>query len=210
MSSSLAATVEGVEDQPRRTHRFWMLLALVTTPVLALDQLSKLYINSHFRLYETVPLVPNWLDVTYTLNPGAAFSLFATMPPGFRSVFFIVLSIVAIIVLAVLLTRPETSLASSISFLVRADPGRDDWQSDRPARAQRGDRFHLLSSQFVQLSRFQRRRQRDHRRSRDNPALQRDGRPSVRGKSGITTEVGTRLTVIRRKPRLRPVSLPRS
>src|SRR5260370_14078841 len=93
-----------------------MLIALVTMPVLALDQLSKLYISSHFRLYETVPLVPNWLDVTYTLNPGAAFSLFATMPPGFRSVFFIVLSIVAIIVLAVLLTRPGTSLASSISF----------------------------------------------------------------------------------------------
>jgi signal peptidase II len=116
VSSSLAATVEGVEDQPRRTHRFWMLLALVTMPVLALDQLSKLYISSHFRLYETLPLVPNWLDVTYTLNPGAAFSLFATMPPGFRSVFFIALSIVAIIVLAVLLMRPATSLASSISF----------------------------------------------------------------------------------------------
>jgi signal peptidase II len=116
VSSGLAATVQGVEEQPRRTRRFWMLLALVTMPVLALDQLSKLYISSHFRLYETVPLVPNWLDVTYTLNPGAAFSLFATMPPGFRSVFFIVLSIVAIIVLAVLLTRPGTSLASSISF----------------------------------------------------------------------------------------------
>ena len=116
MSSGLAATVEGVEDRPRRTRRWWMLLALVTMPVLALDQLSKLYISSHFRLYETVPLVANWLDVTYTLNPGAAFSLFATMPPGFRSVFFIALSIVAIIVLAVLLTRPGTSLASSISF----------------------------------------------------------------------------------------------
>jgi signal peptidase II len=116
VSSGLAAAVGAVEDRPRRTRRFWVLIALVTMPVLALDQLSKLYISSHFRLYETVPLVPNWLDVTYTLNPGAAFSLFATMPPGFRSVFFIVLSIVAIIVLAVLLTRPGTSLASSISF----------------------------------------------------------------------------------------------
>lgn len=116
MSSGLGATAQAVEDRPRRTHRFWVLIALVTTPVLALDQLSKLYIISHFRLYETVPLVPNWLDVTYTLNPGAAFSLFATMQPGFRSVFFIVLSIVAIVVLAVLLMRPATSLASSISF----------------------------------------------------------------------------------------------
>jgi signal peptidase II len=116
VSSGLAAPAEGVEEQPPRAHRFWMLLALVTAPVLVLDQLSKLYISAHFRLYETVPLVRNWLDVTYTLNPGAAFSLFATMPPGFRSVFFIVLSIIAIIVLGVLLARPATSLASSISF----------------------------------------------------------------------------------------------
>jgi signal peptidase II len=116
VSSGLAATAEAVEDRPRRTRRFWMLIALVTMPVLALDQLSKLYIRSHFRLYETVPIVPNWLDVTYTLNPGAAFSLFATMPAGFRSVFFIVLSIAAIIVLGALLARSATSLASSISF----------------------------------------------------------------------------------------------
>ena len=116
MSSGLAATVEGVEDRPRSARRFWILLALVTTPVLAIDQLSKLYISAHFRLYETIPLVPNWLDLTYTLNPGAAFSLFATMPAGFRSVFFIVLSIVAIVVLGVLLMRPATTIASSISF----------------------------------------------------------------------------------------------
>ncbi len=192
MSSGLAAIVQGVEEQPRRTRRFWMLIALVTMPVLALDQLSKLYISSHFRLYETVPLVPNWLDVTYTLNPGAAFSLFATMPPGFRSVFFIVLSIVAIIVLAVLLTRPGTSLASSISFALILG-GTIGNLIDRLARSVVIDfiYFHHNSFSFVQLSRFQRRRQRDHRRSRDNPALQRDGRPSVRGKSGITHGVGT-------------------
>jgi len=74
------------------------MLMLVALPVLLLDQLSKHLISSSFELYQTRPLIPGWLDLTYTLNPGAAFSLFATMPEGFRHLFFVVLSIVAIVV----------------------------------------------------------------------------------------------------------------
>lgn len=96
------------------------MLALVTAPVLAADQLSKLYISSHFQLYESVPVVPNWIDFTYTLNPGAAFSLFATMPAGLRGAFFIILSIVALIVLTVLLARRATPLNSAIAFALIA------------------------------------------------------------------------------------------
>src|ERR1700719_3709494 len=90
--------------------------ALVTAPVLALDQWSKLYIRSHFHLYQSRPIVADWLDLTYTLNPGAAFSLFATMPPGFRSLFFLALSIVATVVLIALMLRRATTTSYSIAF----------------------------------------------------------------------------------------------
>lgn len=93
-----------------------MPLMLVTLPTLALDQWSKLYVRSHFHLYQSWPLIRNWLDVTYTLNPGAAFSLFATMPPGFRRVFFIALSVIAAAVLVGLMLRRTVSVAYSIAF----------------------------------------------------------------------------------------------
>ena len=112
----LAADLTGTAARSRAHSRLGAMLLLVTAPVLALDQLSKLYISLHFRLYQTVPIVTNWLDVTYTLNPGAAFSLFATMPAAFRGVFFVVLSIVAIIVLVTLLARHSTPLSSGLAF----------------------------------------------------------------------------------------------
>jgi signal peptidase II len=106
-------------DTPARLRSFARMLAplaFVTLPVLALDQWSKLYVRAHFSLYHSRPIVPGWLDLTYTLNPGAAFSLFATMPPGFRSVFFIALSIVATVVLIALMMRPKTTMSWSIAF----------------------------------------------------------------------------------------------
>ncbi len=100
---------------------FLRLLLGITLPVLALDQLSKAYIASHFFLHQDIVLIPNWLDITYTLNPGAAFSLFAGMPAWFRSVFLLVLAAGAIIVLLVLLVRdPRLNLTSAALALILA------------------------------------------------------------------------------------------
>ncbi|MGO9057715.1 MAG: signal peptidase II, partial [Candidatus Binataceae bacterium] len=86
-----------------------------------IDQLSKLYIASHLALHEDVVLIPNWLDITYTLNPGAAFSLFAGMPPWFRSSLLLGLAAGAIVVLIVLLIRdPRFSLTSAALALILA------------------------------------------------------------------------------------------
>jgi signal peptidase II len=100
---------------------FLRLLLAITLPILALDQLSKLYIASHLSLHEDIVLIPNWLDITYTLNPGAAFSLFAGMPAWFRSSFLLVLAAGAIIVLLVLLVRdPRLNLTSVALALILA------------------------------------------------------------------------------------------
>jgi signal peptidase II len=100
---------------------FLRLLLHITIPVLVLDQLSKLYVASHLVLHEDIVLIPNWLDITYTLNPGAAFSLFAAMPAWFRSSFLLVLAAGAIVVLVVLLVRdPRLSLTSAALALILA------------------------------------------------------------------------------------------
>lgn len=116
MAGVLAAVQEQAPTPARSLVSRLAPLVLVTLPVLALDQWSKAYIRSHFHLYESSPLVKNWLDLTYTLNPGAAFSLFATMPPGFRSIFFIALSMVAAAVLLVLMTSRTARVPYSIAF----------------------------------------------------------------------------------------------
>ncbi|HKV53919.1 MAG TPA: signal peptidase II [Candidatus Binataceae bacterium] len=116
MGSGLAPNLAGPPAASRGHTRIWSMLALVTVPVVALDQVTKAYIAAHFHLYQTFTLVPNWLDLTYTLNPGAAFSLFATLPAAIRGTLFIVLSIAAAIVLLALLARRSTSVSSAIAF----------------------------------------------------------------------------------------------
>src|SRR5215469_5879986 len=96
--------------------RMCMMLGAITVPIVGLDQLTKLYIASHFPLYATRSIIPNWLDLTYTLNPGAAFSLFATMPAAAREVLFLALSCAAVIVLLVLLARRGASMALQAGF----------------------------------------------------------------------------------------------
>jgi signal peptidase II len=114
--AELSTVAVGTPAPSRSWLRIVAPLAFVTAPVVALDQWSKFYISAHFELHHTRPLIPHWLDLTYTLNPGAAFSLFATMSPGFRHIFFIGLSIVAAIVLIVLMLRRATTTSYAIAF----------------------------------------------------------------------------------------------
>src|SRR5579875_299800 len=87
-------------------------LATITFPVVALDQLSKFYVAGRLPFHETWTVIPNWLDLPYTLNPGAAFSLFSTMPSAIRDIFFLALSSIATVVLMILIAREGTSVSS--------------------------------------------------------------------------------------------------
>lgn len=92
------------------------ILGLVTLPVLALDQASKLYVQAHLQLYQSITLVPHWLNVTYTRNPGAAFSLFVNLPGWFRTAFLFALSLTAIVVLLYLLARDAKLSGTSVAL----------------------------------------------------------------------------------------------
>jgi signal peptidase II len=99
-------------------HRsaIWPMLALVTLPIIALDQLSKYLVVAHLAPFQMIALVPHFLDFTYTLNPGAAFSLFANLPPSLRSGMLVAISGFAIIVLAILLIRSRVVSAQTIAL----------------------------------------------------------------------------------------------
>ncbi|MBP2671280.1 MAG: lspA, partial [candidate division NC10 bacterium] len=57
------------------------------------------------RLGQSIPIVPGYFDLTYVLNPGAAFSLLATLPEKIRNPFFIAISVAAAILIIVYRTR---------------------------------------------------------------------------------------------------------
>ncbi len=71
------------------------LFTLSVAAVLGLDYWTKALVQQHFKLYETLPLLPG-VALTYVRNPGAAFSLLATAPEAVRRPFFLLVTLLAL------------------------------------------------------------------------------------------------------------------
>jgi signal peptidase II len=74
--------------------------------LVAADQATKAVVQRSMTLHESIPIVPS-VSLTYTTNPGAAFSLLADADPTFRSWFFLLVSAVALTLVMVFLRRVE-------------------------------------------------------------------------------------------------------
>lgn len=86
--------------------------------VLVIDQFTKYIVEKRIRLYEVITIVPGFFNLTHVRNKGAAFSLFSTMPDGFRSAFFIAVTLVAVAALAVLIIKTREPLMVTAFSLI--------------------------------------------------------------------------------------------
>lgn len=81
------------------------IVLLILLPCVGCDQLTKSVARSHLQNQETRRYLADTIRIQYAENTGAFLSLGAQLPEWFRSRFFIVVSIVAIVVLGWLLIR---------------------------------------------------------------------------------------------------------
>ena len=97
-----------------------MYFYLISVAIVLLDQLSKLLVVRSMHLGQGIPVLPGFFDLTFVLNPGAAFSLFATLPEWIRNPFFVLISIAAAILIVVYRSRyvRENRLASASLSLI--------------------------------------------------------------------------------------------
>ena len=75
----------------------YLILCIVATIVLLLDQATKILIDRTMGLHTSITVVQNFFHITYIRNKGAAFGILADS--SFRLPFFICVSIVAIVVI---------------------------------------------------------------------------------------------------------------
>jgi len=76
----------------------WKIVAMVVA-VVGADQLSKLWVVEHFRLYESREIVPGFFHLTYLTNTGAAFGMLAGEQNVWRQFFFVGIAVVALLVM---------------------------------------------------------------------------------------------------------------
>jgi signal peptidase II len=82
-----------------------LLAYLIAAGVFALDRVTKLAIDRLVPLWESREVIPGFFNIVHTENAAAAFSLFASVAPGWRRLFLIGSSTIAAILLSVLLWR---------------------------------------------------------------------------------------------------------
>jgi signal peptidase II len=109
-----AGTESTAASRPRKPFLF--LLGAIAIPIILLDQATKLFVQAHMALYESIAIVPNYLDITYTLNPGAAFSMLAEAPPWVRKAFLLTMACAAIVVLVIMIVRSDRVSVTSVAF----------------------------------------------------------------------------------------------
>ena len=78
------------------------LLLFLTLPLYALDQLTKFLVLRFVDPYEAHVVVENFFTLVHVTNTGAAFGSFRD-----NNGFFVVLSLIALVVVTYLLTRKE-------------------------------------------------------------------------------------------------------
>jgi signal peptidase II len=82
-----------------------LLLSIIFIVIVAVDQATKIIVKNSFFLYESIEVIPGFFNLTYILNPGAAFGFMANMNESYRQLFFVVATIIAICAVLFLLKK---------------------------------------------------------------------------------------------------------
>lgn len=65
--------------------------------VIFIDQLTKIIITQTIALRDVIPVIPNFFNITYVLNPGGAFGILSDQSPAIRAIVFLAISSLAVV-----------------------------------------------------------------------------------------------------------------
>ena len=88
-----------------------MKIILVTSFLLLIDQITKILVRTYLSLYESITLIPSFLNFTYVQNTGAAFSILEG-----KQFIFIIASIIALIGIIIYLKQKKLDKFDIIIF----------------------------------------------------------------------------------------------
>jgi signal peptidase II len=85
----------------------YLLFCAVNLVVVVADQVSKIVIEKNLFLNEFITIVPNFFDIRYIRNTGAAFGIMSRLPDAWRLSFLIGVSLVAMGLIFYLFVKAE-------------------------------------------------------------------------------------------------------
>lgn len=87
--------------------------------IMVLDQITKYIVEQRIRMFEVIPVLPGFFNLTRVRNKGAAFSVLSTAPDVFRIAFFVTVTLAAVVVIALLIRKThERVLVFAFSLIM--------------------------------------------------------------------------------------------
>ncbi len=86
--------------------------------VLVLDQATKYLVEKKIRLYDVITVMPGFFNLTYVRNRGAAFGILSSASGAWRSAFFIIVTFIAVAVIAALIHKTRERLLVAAFSLI--------------------------------------------------------------------------------------------
>jgi signal peptidase II len=77
----------------------YLLLIAISGALITLDQVTKMFIHTGYRLGESKTVIQDFFNITYVRNYGAAFGFLANVEPAFREVFFLSIPPIALLII---------------------------------------------------------------------------------------------------------------
>lgn len=95
-----AGTIKHTGDMVEKESSFWkskyVKLIFVAALIIVSDQITKALILKYLPLYNNIPIIPGFFNITHIQNPGGAFGFLANQGPGVRNLVFLFVSSLAV------------------------------------------------------------------------------------------------------------------
>ncbi|HEY7305799.1 MAG TPA: signal peptidase II [Bryobacteraceae bacterium] len=103
---------------PKRSQSSSQIVPLlIALTVIVADRMTKLAIQGSLNFFDNIPVIPGWLRIVHTENPGAAFGVLADGNPWLRSGILIGVSgLVLVFVASALFGRRSTFTGATARF----------------------------------------------------------------------------------------------
>lgn len=93
-------------------------LLIIFIAALTADVLTKAAIKENVGHWQSIPVIDGFFYIVHVLNPGAAFGFLRNMDDAYRQIFFIVVTVIAIICIFFLMVREKYRLTTTAYALV--------------------------------------------------------------------------------------------
>lgn len=81
------------------------IVFMMMTILTLIDQGSKMWVREHIQSYQIIPLIPNFLELTFVENKGVSFSFLSDLPDMIRLPLLISISLIAVVGMSYYLIR---------------------------------------------------------------------------------------------------------